>query len=124
MWVHEMPVSKDKAALKTRFRDNPEAIARYLNKSIEKNELQPVLTALDKILRAQNVQAVARESGMRRDKLYRTFGGKVDPTLGRVLKLLDALNVRLLAVPRAARPTPSRPKLGRPKKQKLAEAGD
>jgi len=111
-----MPVSKDKSALKGRFRDNPEAIARYLNKSLEKGQLQPVLTALDKILRAQNVQAVARESGMRRDKLYGSFGGKVDPTLGRVLKLLNALNVRLVAEPCAARPIPSRPKLGRPKK--------
>jgi probable addiction module antidote protein len=118
-----MPVSKDKSELKTRFRDNPEAIARYLNRSLEKNQLQPVLTALDKILRAQNVQAVARESGMRRDKLYGTFGGKVDPTLGRVLKLLDALNVRLVAVPEAARPIPSRPKLGRPKRPTSTEAG-
>jgi hypothetical protein len=39
------------------------------------------------------VQAVTREAGMRRDKFYGTFGGKVDPT--RVLKLLSALNVRL-----------------------------
>jgi probable addiction module antidote protein len=89
MWVHKMPVSKDKSALKVRFRDNPEAIARYLTKSLEKNQLQPVLTALAKILRAQNVQALARESGMRRDKLYGSFGGTVDPTLGRVLKLLE-----------------------------------
>jgi len=118
-----MPVSKDKSALKVRFRDNPEAIAQYLNDSLEKSQLQPVLTALDKILRAQNVQAVARESGMRRDKLYRTFGGEVDPTLGRVLKLLDALNIRLVAVPRILRPMPPRPKLGRPKKLKSTEAG-
>ena len=111
-----MPVSKDKSELKTRFRDNPEAIARYLNKSLEGGQLQPVLTAFDEILRAQNVQAVAREAGMRRDKLYGTFGGKVDPTLGRVLKLLSALNIRLVAVPWMARPAPVRPKLGRPRK--------
>jgi len=118
-----MPVSKDKADLKVRFRDNPEAIARYLNRSLQKGQLQPVLTALDKVLRAQNVQALARESGMRRDKLYRTFGGKVDPTLGRVLKLLSALNVGLAALPRAPRAIPSRPKLGRPKKQRSTETG-
>ena len=115
-----MPVSKDKSALKTRYRDNPEAIARYLNEALEKDQLQPVLTALDKILRAQNVQAIARESGMRRDKLYGSFGGRVDPAFGRVLKLLSALNVRLVAVPRAERPIPRRPKLGRPKKLRSA----
>ena len=119
-----MPVSKDKGDLKVRFRDNPEAIARYLNQSLEKNQLKPILAAFDKILRGQNVQAVAREGGMRRDRLYHTFNGKVDPALGRVLNLLRALNVRLVAVPWVPQPTPPRPKLGRPKKATAPEAGD
>jgi probable addiction module antidote protein len=117
-----MPVSKEKADLKNRFRDNPEAIASYLSESLSKNELGPVLQALNQLLVGQNVMAVAREAGMRRDKLYRTFGGKVDPTLGRVLALLGALNVALVAVPRPPRPAPTRPKLGRPRKKKLPEA--
>jgi len=117
-----MPVSREKAELKNQFRDNPEAIARYLSESLSKNELGPVLQALNQILVGQNVMAVAREAGMRRDKLYRTFGGKVDPTLGRVLALLGALNVSLVAVPGLRRPTPPRPKLGRPRKKKLPEA--
>jgi probable addiction module antidote protein len=117
-----MPVSKEKADLKNQFRDNPEAIARYLSESLAKNEVGPVLRALNQILVGQNVMAVAREAGMRRDKLYRTFGGRVDPTLGRVLALLGALNVGLVAVPRLPRSTPPRPRLGRPRKKKLLEA--
>jgi probable addiction module antidote protein len=119
-----MPVSNEKADLKARFRDNPEAIARYLTESLTKNELEPVLKALNKILIGQNVMAVAREAGMRRDKLYGTFGGQVDPTLGRMLALLRALNVRLVAVPWMPRPTPERPKLGRPRKTKVLERQD
>jgi probable addiction module antidote protein len=117
-----MPVSKEKADLKNRFRDNPEAIACHLSESLSENELGSVLNALNQILVGQNVMAVARKAGMRRDKLYRTFGGKVDPTLGRVLALLGALNVRLVAVPGLRGPTPPRPKLGRPRKKKLPEA--
>ena len=117
-----MPVSREKADLKNRFRDNPEAIARHLTESLAKNELGSVLNALNQILVGQNVMAVAREAGMRRDKLYRTFGGRVDPTLGRVLALLGALNVTLVAVAGLQRPTPPRPKLGRPRKKKLPEA--
>ena len=116
-----MPVSKEKAELKNRFRDNPEAIALYLTEALAKNELEPVLKALNQILVGQNVMAVAREAGMRRDKLYKTFGGRVDPTLGRVLALLRAMNVGLVAVPGLPTPAPSRPKLGRPRKQKLPE---
>jgi probable addiction module antidote protein len=119
-----MPISQDKGDLKARFRDNPEAIAQYLNQSLEKNQLESVLAAFDKVLRAQNVQALAREAGMRRDRLYHTFNGKVDPTLGRVLHLLGALNVRFVVVPRVPIPTLPRPKLGRPKKALSPETGD
>jgi DNA-binding phage protein len=44
---------------------------------------RPVLMAFNKILIGQNVTAVAREAGMTRVKLYRTFtfGGEVDPAL-------------------------------------------
>ena len=107
---------KEKNDLKRRFRDKPGAVARHLNKSLKANQLQPVLNALHQILVGQNVAAVARESGMRRDKLYGTFGGTVDPTLSRVLALLSALNVRLVAVPRWPRHVSPRPKLGRPRK--------
>jgi probable addiction module antidote protein len=113
-----MPVSKEKAELKNRFRDNPEAIARYLSESLSKNELGPMLKALNQIIVGQNVMALARESGMRRESIYRSFRGKVDPPVSRLLALLGALNVRLVAVPWLLKPTPPRPKLGRPRKQK------
>ena len=110
-----MPVSPNKEALK-RFRDNPESIAQHLNKSLEKQDIPSVLDALREIVLGQNVAAIAREAGMRRDKLYGTFGGNVDPTLSRVLKLLWALNIRLLVVPGALKSSPPRPRLGRPKR--------
>ena len=117
-----MPVSKEKADLKERFRDDPKAIALYLTKSLAKNELEPVLKALNQILVGQNVMAVARKTGMRRATLYKSFGGKSNPSLRRVLALLGALNVRLVVVPcRESIPEPLRPKMGRPRKRTLPE---
>ncbi len=107
----------DKTSLQQLFRDNPEAIAAYLTEIFAENELQPILVALNRVLRAQNVQALAREAGMRREKLYTTFGGEVDPQLSRLIKLLRALNLRLAVVPLPPRPVPPRPKLGRPRKE-------
>ena len=112
-----MPVSKEKADLKERFRDKPEAIAPYLNESLAKNELEPVMKALNQILIGQNVMAIAREAGINRKTLYDSFGGKVDPSFGRVLAVLGALNIRLVAVPGPLRPIPPRPKLGRPRRR-------
>ena len=111
-----MKVSK-KAYLTERFRNNPEAIAICLTESLATNELEPVLKALNQILVGQNVMAIAREAGINRATLYDSFGGETDPSLGRVLALLGALNVRLVAVPGPPRPTPPRPKLGRPRRR-------
>jgi probable addiction module antidote protein len=113
-----MPISKKKADLNERFRDNPEAIAICLTEALATNELEPVLKALNQILIGQNVMAIAREAGIERATLYNSFGGKSNPSLRRVLAFLDALNVRLVAVPGPPRPPrPPRPKLGRPRRR-------
>jgi len=107
--------------LRERFRDRPDMIASYLTDAFSENDLECATLALNHVLRAQNVQAIAREAGLRRDKLYRPFGGKVDPQLGRLLKLFAALNVRFEVVPMPERPVHARPRLGRPpKKKKIA----
>ena len=109
---------EQKNNLKERFRDRPDVIASYLTDAFAENDLECVAQALNHVLRAQNVQALAREAGLRRDKLYKTFGGKVDPQLGRLLKLFAAMNVRIEVVAMPERPVPARPKLGRPPKKK------
>jgi probable addiction module antidote protein len=98
------------------FRDNPEAIAAYLAEAFEENDVDAILKAINRVMRAQNVQALAREAGLRRDKLYVTFGGDTEPYLYRVMALLNALGVRLTVKALPPRPIPPRPKLGRPRK--------
>ncbi len=98
------------------LRDNDLAIAAYLSQAFAENDLEKVLLALNWVMRAQNVQALAKEAGLRRDNLYTTFGGKVDPRLSRILKMFKALNVKFEVVPLGPREVPSRPRLGRPKK--------
>ena len=98
------------------FRDNPAAIAAYLSEAFEENDIDVILKAINRVMRAQNVQALAREAGLRRDKLYVTFGGDTEPYLYRVMALLNALGVRLTVKAMPPRPIPTRPKLGRPRK--------
>ena len=54
-------------------------LADFLNKSLNEQEIKPVLMTLRDIVLAQNVTALARETGLRRDKLYKTFGGRSIP---------------------------------------------
>ena len=100
------------------YRDNPGAIAAYLDDIFRKNDLREVLIALNRVMRAQNVKAMARETGLRRDNLYKTFGGETDPQLGRVMALFEGLGVRLSVMPVRPKERAPRPKLGRPPKPK------
>jgi probable addiction module antidote protein len=100
------------------LRDNPARIAQYLSEALSTDDLPIILGAFRDVLRAQNVSAFAREAGLRRDKLYRTFGGVIDPDFSRVLKLLEGTGVQFTVKERTARePKPPRPKLGRPRKK-------
>ena len=99
------------------FRDNPAEIARFLTGILSRGDLPAILAGLSTVLRAQNVSALSRVTGLRRDRLYKTFGGTIDPDFGRVLKLLEGLDVQLMVVPREnPKAKPALPKLGRPRK--------
>jgi probable addiction module antidote protein len=114
----------DKKTDARRFKDNPYAIAAYLSDAFEKNDIDVILKAINRVMRAQNVQALAREAGLRRDKLYVTFDGETEPYLYRVMALLNALGVGLTVKARPPRPIPPRPKLGRPRKRNAESSGD
>jgi probable addiction module antidote protein len=101
---------------KSDLRDNDAAIAAYLSEAFAENDFDKVLAALSRVMRAQNVQALAKEAELRRDKLYTTFGGRVDPQLSRILKMFKALNVRFSVESMGPREIPARAKLGRPKR--------
>ena len=100
-----------------RFRDNPSEIASYLTETFAADDFPTILAALSTVLRAQNVSALSRVTGLRRDRLYKTFGGTIEPDFRRVLKLLEGLDVQFVVVPRESpKPKPELPKLGRPRK--------
>jgi probable addiction module antidote protein len=98
------------------LRDNPVAIAKHLNKAFATKDLRFILEAIKIAMRAQNVLALAGSTGLRRDRLYHTFNGEVNPQLGRVMELFAGLDVRLTVKPVAPKEKPPRPKLGRPPK--------
>ena len=109
----------------SKMRDNPLRTATYLTKAFATDDLAAILNALRDALRAQNVMALSRATGLRRDRLYKTFGGEIEPDFSRVLKLLEGLDVQITIVARKERkPKPPLPKLGRPRKSATGETID
>ena len=80
-------------------RDDPNAIAEYLNDALITNDSAVIAKAIGHMIRAQGVTEFAKKAKVRRDTLYRTFDGKRTPSLDRVIGVLLALNIQLLAKP-------------------------
>jgi probable addiction module antidote protein len=97
------------------LRESPAAIADSLNTAFENNSLRDVARALKLVMQALNVKALSETTGMRRDGLYKTFDGKKDPQLGRILKLFDGLDIRIVVKAVPPKVKPPRPKAGRPR---------
>jgi probable addiction module antidote protein len=98
----------------TKYRDNATAIAECLNRAFAKNDLKDIVYALKSVMQAQNVRALSEATGMRRDGLYKTFNGKKDPQLGRILSLFHGLDIRIVVEALPTKEKPPRPKPGRP----------
>ena len=99
------------------LRDNPALIARFLSSAFETDDLATILGALRDTLRAHNVSAISRATGLNRERMYRTFDGTIEPNFAGILKLLGGFGVQLTVQKRmVVLPKPPLPKLGRPPK--------
>ena len=87
------------AAFAAKYRDNPRAIAKYLNGALSTGDPVLITKAIGDMVRAQGVAKFAQKAGMRRDSLYRTFSGETSPALDRVMTVLLALDIQLIAKP-------------------------
>jgi probable addiction module antidote protein len=96
------------------LRDNPVAIAKHLDEAFATGDLRVILEAINSAMRAQNVLELAEAINLRREGLYKTFSGDVNPQLGRVMELFAGLDVRLSVKPLPPKKKPPRPKPGRP----------
>ena len=76
------------------YLDSPEAIAAYLSEAFETGDDSLIAQALGAVARLKGMKAVAEETGLNRENLYRALSEGGRPELGTVMKVLDALDVR------------------------------
>ena len=74
-----------------------EAIAEYMAAAFETQDPSYVSHALGVVARAKGISEIARESGLSREHLYRSFSKDGNPTLRSILAVLEALGVQLSA---------------------------
>jgi probable addiction module antidote protein len=82
-----------------KYRDDPRAIAEYLNAALSTEDPFLITRAIGTMVRAQGMTRFSRKAGMRRESLYRTFTGEANPSFDAIMKLLIALDIQLIAKP-------------------------
>jgi probable addiction module antidote protein len=81
------------------YRDDPKMIAKYLNLALATGDAALITKAIGDMVRAQGMTRFSQKAGLRRDGLYRTFGGEIRPAFATVVEVLIALGVQLEAKP-------------------------
>jgi probable addiction module antidote protein len=82
-----------------KYRNDPKAVAEYLNAALSTEDPFLVTRAIRTMVRAQGMTRFSRNAGMRRSDIDKTFAEEAIPTFDMVLKLLTALDIQLLARP-------------------------
>jgi probable addiction module antidote protein len=93
-----------------KYRDDPKAIAQYLNDALSTQDPFLITRAVGTMVRAQGITRFSRKAGMRRDSLAKMFTGEASPAFDTVMKLLIALDIQLIAKP-ATEPKATQAKL-------------
>lgn len=98
-------MSKTKTKTKTTRYDvaehlrNPEEMAAYLEACFEEanGDAAFIAKALGDIARAKGMSEVARNAGLSRESLYKALSGERSPGFDTILKVMDALGLKLHA---------------------------
>jgi probable addiction module antidote protein len=77
--------------------DGPEAIAIFISDAFETGDAEYIAKAMGVVARAKGMTELARETGLSREQLYRSFSSKGNPTLKTMLTVMRALGVDMTA---------------------------
>ncbi|MEX0606058.1 MAG: addiction module antidote protein [Marinobacter sp.] len=84
--------------------DNEESIAVFLGDALETGDSIYIAKAMGVVARAKGMTELARETGLSREQLYRSFSERGNPTLKTMLAVMQALGVDLTARPHHEKP--------------------
>jgi len=78
---------------------NPEEMAAYLEACLEEadGDATFIAKAIGDIARAKGMTQVARDAGLSRESLYKALSGERSPGFDTILKVLQALGLKLHA---------------------------
>jgi probable addiction module antidote protein len=84
------------------YLDDDEALAVYMSEALESGDPAFITDAISVIARARGMTQVAKDAGLSRERLYRALSSDGNPEFATILKVVDALGLKLTASAREA----------------------
>ncbi|CAA6813774.1 MAG: FIG045511: hypothetical antitoxin (to FIG022160: hypothetical toxin) [uncultured Sulfurovum sp.] len=81
-----------------KYLDSKEVIAEYLSQVLEDGDMDELLSAIGDIARAKGMTQIAKDTGLGRESLYKTFHAGAKPKFDTIVKVLNSFGIRLQAV--------------------------
>lgn len=79
---------------------NDEEMAAFMADAFETGDASYIAHALGIVARAKGMAQIARDTGLSREQLYRSFSEEGNPTLKTTLAVMKAMGIDLTARPR------------------------
>ncbi len=98
-----MAKSKTRPYDAAEYLETEDDMAAYLQAALEEGDPALVIHALGNIARARGMSQIARQTGLGRESLYKALSPEGNPEFATVLKVVQALGIRLSAEPTHAR---------------------
>ena len=81
----------------SQYLDSKEMIAEYLSQVLVDGDTNELLSAIGAIAKAKGMSQIAKDTGLGRESLYKTFSDNAKPRFDTVMRVLDSLGVKLQA---------------------------
>jgi probable addiction module antidote protein len=94
-----MASKKTKPFDASRYLEDDEAIAAYINEALSTCETDVITHAIGVAAKARGMAQVAESAGLSRESLYKALSGEGNPQFETVLKVFVALGLQLKAEP-------------------------
>ena len=79
------------------YLDSKEMIAEYLSQVLADGDTNELLVAMGNIAKAKGMSQIAKDTGLGRESLYKTFTPDAKPRFETIMKVLNSFGVKLQA---------------------------
>jgi len=81
----------------SQYLDSKEMIAEYLSQVLKDGDTDELLDAVGNIAKAKGMSQIAKDTGLGRESLYKTFQTGSKPRFETIIKVLNSFGVKLQA---------------------------